>query len=252
MMPGKNTGSPSETRAENAPGNRLLYIDNIRWVMIVLVILIHLNVTYSSLGSWYYVENKNPGLLTVIISGMFGSFTQAYFMGFLFFIAGFFVPGSCDKKGIGRFFWDRLIRLGIPTLVYMLLLHPVILFIMQSFNGMTSLVNTVSLYPGYITSLEFLSCSGPLWFALALLIFSAVYLLLRLVCSKSQISFKSAKTGLITHSKVLAMIALIFFCTFTTRLFQPIGTSILNMQLCYFSQYIILFFLGILAYRTIS
>lgn len=34
---------------------RLLFIDNLRWLMIILVVIMHLNVTYSSLGSWYYV-----------------------------------------------------------------------------------------------------------------------------------------------------------------------------------------------------
>ena len=34
------------------------------------------------------------------------------------------------------------------------------------------------------------------------------------------------------------------------RIVQPIGTDILNFQLCYFSSYIVLFILGIIAYRN--
>lgn len=34
-------------------------------------------------------------------------------MGLFFFIAGYFVPGPCDKKGVARFLRDRLFILGI-------------------------------------------------------------------------------------------------------------------------------------------
>ena len=35
---------------------RLHFLDNIRWLMIVLVVLVHAAVTYSNLGDWYYRE----------------------------------------------------------------------------------------------------------------------------------------------------------------------------------------------------
>jgi surface polysaccharide O-acyltransferase-like enzyme len=38
-------------------------------------------------------------------------------------------------------------------------------------------------------------------------------------------------------------------CTFLVRIVQPIGTNVLNMQLCFFSQYILLFIVGIQAWR---
>jgi surface polysaccharide O-acyltransferase-like enzyme len=37
--------------------------------------------------------------------------------------------------------------------------------------------------------------------------------------------------------------------SFLVRLVLPIGTDVLNMQLCFFTQYILLFIVGILAYR---
>jgi surface polysaccharide O-acyltransferase-like enzyme len=48
---------------------------------------------------------------------------------------------------------------------------------------------------------------------------------------------------------VAGLVLLIAICTFSVRLVQPIGTSVMNMQLCFFSQYIILFAVGIIAYR---
>src|ERR1700733_7558724 len=98
---------------------RLLYIDNLRWVMIMLVVSMHAAVTYSHLGSWYYMED-HP--VSVAESGIFATYQvtlQSFFMGFLFFIAGFFVPKAYDSKGPARFLRDRAFRLGLPLLLFM-------------------------------------------------------------------------------------------------------------------------------------
>src|SRR5512147_2856343 len=110
---------------------RLYFIDNLRWLMIIFVVLMHVNVTYSMLGGWYYIEKAKLDLFQNIYFGIYGSFTQAYFMGFLFFIAGYFVPASYDRKGFGQFVKERLIRLGVPTLLFMLLIHPVTIAILN-------------------------------------------------------------------------------------------------------------------------
>jgi hypothetical protein len=54
--------SMAETRAP-----RLLFIDNLRWTMIILVISMHGADTYSPLGKWYFVDRTRlpiPELLT--------------------------------------------------------------------------------------------------------------------------------------------------------------------------------------------
>jgi hypothetical protein len=98
----------------------------------------------------------------------------------------------------------------------------------------------------HIADLEFLSESGPLWFCVALLIFSVVYTLWRVVSpgrKKGQRSRPPGTTALIGFALVMAVL------TFAVRLFQPSGTSFLNMQLGDFPQYILLFAAGVLASR---
>jgi surface polysaccharide O-acyltransferase-like enzyme len=51
------------------------------------------------------------------------------------------------------------------------------------------------------------------------------------------------------HAHVIGLGLLMALCTFLVRIVQPMGTNILNMQLCYFSQYILLFSVGLLAWR---
>src|SRR5207248_140871 len=50
---------------------------------------------------------------------------QAYFMGCFFLISGYFTPGSFDRKGPATFYKDRLLRLGIPLVVFVFLLSPI-------------------------------------------------------------------------------------------------------------------------------
>src|SRR3974390_3721345 len=100
---------------------RLQFIDNLRWVMIVFVVSMHAAVTYSHLGSWYFMEDPKPGLGLIIVFATYQTFLQAFFMGLLFFIAGYFVPAAFDRKGLGKFVRDRAVRLGVPSLFFLLL-----------------------------------------------------------------------------------------------------------------------------------
>jgi surface polysaccharide O-acyltransferase-like enzyme len=165
---------------------------------------------------------------------------QAFFMGILFLIAGYFAASSLDRKGPRRFIADRAVRLGIPTLIYALLIHPLIRFLLES-SANHRLVFQPANYVHYIVSLEFLSGTGPMWFALALLIFCCGYAVLRTVSNRRDVS---NTTRLPTDRTMLALIAVMATGSFLVRLVQPIGTSIMNMQLCFFVQYIVLFTIG--------
>lgn len=226
--------------------SRLLYIDNLRWVMISLVVIMHLKVTYSSQGSWYYMEERVLDAFSYVLFGVYGSFVQAFFMGLLFFLAGYFVPASFDRKGAGRFTRDRMVRLGIPALFYMLLLNPLTLIIIFYFDQ-NILPDPVWSYTKYIFSLNFLTGSGPLWFALALLIFSCGYSLYKL--GRQERPAAKARDFRPTNTGVIFLIAAISILAFILRIFYPVGESVLNMQIGDFSQYIILFILGTFAYR---
>src|ERR1700744_6055277 len=105
-------------------GSRLFFIDNLRWVMIMLVGSMHAAVTYSGHGSWYTKEPAHLGLPQEVTFVTYQVFLQSFFMGFLFFIAGHFVPGAVDKKGPARFLRDRAFRLGLPALFFIFVVQP--------------------------------------------------------------------------------------------------------------------------------
>jgi len=226
---------------------RMFYIDNLRLLVIVFVVMLHAAVTYSGLGSWYYKEGAQLDVPSYVLFGFFQSFTQGYSMGFLFLIAGYFVPGAYDRKGFGRFIKDRLVRLGIPALLYMLVIHPFIVYAILGVPGETTKPAFWDFYSAYLVGLEFIGRTGPLWFAVALLIFSVIYALTRLATVRS--GAKPAVDRQVSHAGVWRVILTITVTAFLIRLVQPVGTSVLNMQLCYFAQYVILFIVGIQAYR---
>lgn len=216
--------------------NRLLYIDNLRSLMIILVVFLHSAVTYSGIGSWYYVENMSAGKGATLFFVFFESFTQAYFMSLLFLLAGYFVPGAISKKGNKQFVKDRLFRLGIPVCIYIIFIHPVC--VKLAYPG----INFFDFYITGFQSLELFSWTGPLWFALTLLIFSLGYAFIRpFVTLKSNIK--------ITSMSVIFLILVITILAFAIRLIYPIGSSVMNLQFCFFAAYIVLFIVGAEMYK---
>lgn len=231
-------------RIEALDETRLDYIDNLRWVMIILVVGMHAAVTYSHLGSWYWKAPEDPGPLATSLMGLFQVHLQGFFMGFMFLLAGYFVPAAYDRKGFARFLWDRFLRLGVPSLAYMLLVHPLTgFYILHWWDADVSLADA---YAGFLSSGRFLSASGPMWFAVALLFFCFVYALVRRISAASPGIAAPSRPGLGALTALGLAIAAI---AWVVRIDWPIGTSWYNMQFCYFTQYVVLFAVGTQAFR---
>lgn len=218
---------------------RLAYLDNLKALMIIFVIILHAGVTYSNLGSWYYFEPRKLGLPSLYFFAFFDSFLQAFFMSLFFMISAYFVPTSLDKKGTKKFIQDRLFRLGIPTLIFMFLINP-----FAEKMGHPN-INLLEFYQKGLVSFRFLSWTGPMWFALTLLIFSFIYIPI----SGGLTKLTNKYTFAISVKNILTLVALITAIAFVIRLIYPIGTAVISLQFCYFSAYIIMFFMGIIAYQ---
>jgi len=225
----------------------MLFIDNLRWTMIILVISMHAADTYSPLGSWYFVDRRPLTAAALLTFAAWQMYLQSFFMGLLFFIAGFFVPSSFDRKGLRQFVRERAFRLGLPMLFYMFVLGPITeYFCAHSWNS-TEPTSFANEWVKHIRNGQFLQENGPLWFCLALLIFCLAYAALR--------ALRSSSTPVSVDQRPPSDATLIGFAltmaafTFLVRLFLPSGTSFLNMHLADFPQYILLFAAGVIAAR---
>src|SRR5579859_3831756 len=217
--------------------SRVAYIDNLRWTMILLVVSMHAADTYSPLGNWYFVQRPPVSQLTLLTFAAWQMYLQSFFMGLLFFVAGAFVPGSIDRKGPAKFLRDRAYRLGLPVLLYMFVLSPVTeYYISHSWTAPYSFAHE---WVHHIADLEVLQENGPLWFLLALLIFSTVYAVR--YTPRDEIMPRPAPPG----TWALILFALVMAVgRFVIRGLLP-DYSLFNMHLGDFSQYILLFGAGI-------
>jgi glucan biosynthesis protein C len=233
--------------SQAVPKPRLDFVDNLRSTMIILVVSMHAAVTYSHVGSWYFMEDPKPGTVVLAVFATYQIFLQAFFMGLLFLLAGYFVPAAFDRKEFAGFVGERLVRLGLPSLLYMLIVQPFTVYWLLRNFAKPEIPSLTAAYWPYIRSGRFLGGSGPMWFAVALLLFSLLYAGLRLLHTGAA---RNEPHAPVPHNRhVVCLALLIGLCAFLVRTIQPIGTNILNMQLCFFSQYIILFCVGIYGRR---
>jgi surface polysaccharide O-acyltransferase-like enzyme len=221
---------------------RIFYIDNLRLGLITLVVLHHALITYGAEGEWYYAQ-KTTQAGAVIPMVLLGIIVQSFFMGFFFFLSAYFIPGSYKIKGKARFVKDRLLRLGIPLVLYSFILSPVLFYLVDYFGE-----------ERHITFMEFLGRFhdwinfGVLWFVAALLLFTLVYVLWCMVSN----GYQSKPLAVPSGRMILWFAAGVGIITFFIRIIFPIGWILhpVGFQLAYFSQYIALFLLGLVASKN--
>ena len=234
---------PQTTATPATAPARLLFIDNLRWTMMILVVSMHAADTYSPLGNWYYTDRGQLSTASVLTFAAWQMYLQSFFMGLLFFIAGYFVPRSLQRKGAARFLRERGFRLGLPVLFYMFILGPVIEYFLA--HSWTSTERTC--FPiewiKHIRNGQFLQENGPLWFCLALLIFSAAYTIFNRSPAAERLEPPPSTPALACFAFAMAG------CAFLFRALLPPGYTLLNMHLGDFAQYILLFAAGVVAAR---
>ena len=104
---------------------RVLFFDQIRALMIALVIAVHVFPLAFTSG-WFGVRIPTAGSADAffgVAGGFFLYFCNSFFMCILFLLSGYFVPRSVHKKGVAHYLKDRLRRIGIPFLVGLLLIN---------------------------------------------------------------------------------------------------------------------------------
>ena len=128
----KDRASGSEERQENNRDYNVA-LAYLRAFIIVLVVVHHTTVAYflpsvpppaSSLAqNLHSIRGISPVIDVVHSKILFFIvfFNDRFFMPLLFFLSGLFVWGSLQRKGRLIFFRDRLIRLGLPFLVMVIL-----------------------------------------------------------------------------------------------------------------------------------
>ena len=132
---------------QKVTANRIGYFDNIRYLMVLLVVVLHSACAYSNNTQWWSVNDANSIFFDYVLSVL-----GVFLMPTLFFIAGYFALPSLQQKGKWLFIKSKLIRLGIPWLLGVALMVPMINYI--NLYSRDYPVSLLSLWGRFVKNLE--------------------------------------------------------------------------------------------------
>ena len=218
--------SSQDTVARSRP--REQWADNLRVAVIAAVIVVHTATAYLVDIPWYYDDERTtsgvwPMLLSppVLIGALFG-------LGPLFLVAGWFSARSLEHRGPGGFVRSRLLRLGVPLLVFVLLINPLTDYLGGFRHGHRNLAFNLATTEASV-----------MWFVAALLAFTVAYAALR--CVRPAAQPRPLRPGLLAAA-VLAIAVSSF------AVWQPwpvMGDTFLNLRWGEWPQGAVLFALGV-------
>lgn len=236
---------------EHWASTRLTYLDNLKVVLIAVIIALHGILGYAGIAEvWTYSELREVTLSPVVevtllvLVSPFGFFLMAL----LFLVAGLLTPPSYDRKGAGRFVGDRLLRLGVPFVVYVFLVQPTLVYALEHPLGRAT-GSYWDEYLGHPAQLD----TGPLWFVGVLLVYSLGYAGWRSWRDSraAGVATTGGPTDAITWRTLLVIAALVAPASFVVRLVYAYGSEsgFSDLNFWEWPACIALFVLGVLGSR---
>ncbi|MXM64696.1 acyltransferase family protein [Streptomyces sp. HUCO-GS316] len=223
-----------------------MFLDNLKVIMIAAIIAVHAVLSYTdSMDLWPYDSVREVTLSPVtettllIVVGPFGFMM----IPLLFLVAGLLTRPSLERRGVGAYVNGRLLRLGVPFAVYVLLVGPSVSYALEHPLG-ESTGSYGEEFLGKPPQIQM----GPLWFVGVLLIFSLAYAggvaVRRTRPARYQVPTLRA-------SHLLLLAAAVAPASFLVRLLFPIGGESLlsGLQLWEWPGCIAVFALGVTGFR---
>jgi len=201
--------------------NKIFYINNLKIILTIMVVIHHAVITYGAAGSWYYAQ-RTTLVPAIIVMNLFIHTNMTFFMGFFFFLSSYFIEPSLNKKGPKKFLLDRLKRLGIPLVFYSIVLSPSLNYVAEHY-GKGEHNSFVEYMSGYRHWIDF----GVLWFVAALLIFTLLYILFN---SKHR-NGSHAQYNFPGNIKLFLFVLAIGFISYLVRGYFPIGWTLFQALL---------------------
>ncbi|MDP1552575.1 MAG: acyltransferase family protein [Methanobacteriaceae archaeon] len=154
---------------------RKYFLDNLRWMIILLLFPYHTFLIYNNIGIEYIIMSTGNTFATVFIL-LFSN----WFMQLLFAIAGISTFYALKKRNSSEYLKERVTKLLIPTIAGIIFVLPVWVYYGFLYNGYTG--NFLTFWRNFISNwFAFLadpygSGLGPLWFLVSLFIISLLAL----------------------------------------------------------------------------
>ena len=216
-----------------------MFVDVLRTVIIAWVIVHHAAQAYGPTGGTWPVHDQAHSdwfhpLYTV---------DAAVGLGLLFLLAGYFVPAACDRKGPGRFFTERWVRIGVPLVIFVLAVNLPAMYVVKGRPAPGEFIREL-----YDSGWQLIYLH--LWFLGHLLLYSGIYVAWRLAAG-SRPRRTWAPPG---HAAIVGFVVALALLTWIVRLWYPVDKwvpllYVLAGEPAKMPQYISLFAVGVMAYR---
>ena len=219
-------------------GNRIYWMDNLRTIIILFVVLYHVGGVYESAGlwGWFWIVD-DPTTITWV--GIVGIIFDIFMMPTMFFISGYLSPASLDAKSGWGFVKGKIKRLVIPWVIAVFTLIPLYKVIFLYSRGLPQEHWTTYFH---ITNPN---SQNWLWFLPVLFLFDMLYLIFaKLNIKASNISLKWAVVGTFLVGLVYSFVigGMLGFRSWTL-------TPLIDFENERLLLYFMTFLLGVLSYR---
>jgi glucan biosynthesis protein C len=204
------------------------WADNLRVAVIAGVIVVHTATAYVVDIPWYYDDERTTSGVWPMLLSPLVLMGALFALGPLFLLAGRFSARSLARRGPGGFVRSRLLRLGVPLLVYVLLINPLtdcLGSLQHEHRGLVSILATTEV--------------SVMWFVAALLAFSVAYAALRRVRPAAQL--RPLRPGLLAAAALAIAVS-------SFAVWQPwpvMGDTFLSLRWGEWPQGAVLFALGV-------
>jgi glucan biosynthesis protein C len=113
----------SKSRINTGVSTRIAFLDHVRTLMVLLVVVYHAVAAYSAVAPHWWTHDT-----TSFVSDIVREWFDVFLMPVLFFIAGYFALSSIEKKGTWGFLKDKVKRLLIPWALAVLVVNPLAVY----------------------------------------------------------------------------------------------------------------------------
>lgn len=229
-------------------------LDNLRTFLTCLVIVHHTSNCYGGPGNGPYKSPVTASAYPVsrIPLFLFNAVNQSFFMGLFFWISGRVSAQSIKRTDSDprrtrlSFVRKKLLRLGLPTVFYTLVLEPATLLVGHGALDLVSVKESLGSY--YV---ELGGVRGPVWYTANLLVFDIV---VALVCSSGlwQVASDGDKQDQRLNLPALYVMVRNYgwivaaLSSFLVRIYYPVGTTFTptGLQVAFAPQYIFAYVMG--------
>lgn len=177
---------------------RKIYLDNIRGVTVILVMIYHVFYMFNGIG----IPGGIPEAANIPAFDWIACMIYPWFMVLLFVVAGMSARYALQKRTEKQFIRERTVKLLVPSTLGLFVIHWITGYLNIKMGGGLDYIPSVLIYP-----ISAISGIGPLWFIQMLFVFSCILILFRKIDKADRVWTLCGKANL---PVVLLLFLLVF------------------------------------------